>query len=347
MIKKITIKNIFYIITAVKNSNILNFHIFNGNKYSKKTTDLSESVFYDFMDRKSTLYDLFNIVSGIDNSASLQTISNDSPPSLTFASSKKKCYNYNDNFIITLDVNKKITQYISISLTNFTYESTRLNQPEITENYDYIRDSNSFVVENGIIQINLNSSNMALTFKSFDNKLLKSYKAYSDKEITFKNSEIYQENKSVKNTRILDKSNQLLRKIYNSHPSISSYSSNGVNYITIGSVSDAENNDAIMIGAMLGGLSGALIGAVLTTNYSVNNLNSYSNRKVVYINSMFDTNFNHIQGDAKKLAFDKLRVFAEDNKQLTYKTIFKLNSNLYFAGLNKKTNNYSFYKFVD
>ena len=155
-----------------------------------------------------------------------------------------------------------------------------------------------------------------------------------------------QENGSVKNTRILDGSNKLLRKIYNLNPSLSCYTLNGKNYVTIGSVSLVQDN-TVMYGGMIGGFTGALIAASLSSNYSLNNLNSYKNRKVVYVNCLFDENFNHLEGNINKLAFDDLRVFAEKENNLSTKTIFKMGSSLYFAGYNNKEKNYLFYKFND
>jgi len=94
-------------------------------------------------------------------------------------------------------------------------------------------------------------------------------------------------------------------------------------------------------------MAGALIGAAISSNYSVNNLNSYNDRKVVYINCLFDSNFNHIDGNIKKLAFDELRVFADKNDHLKSQTVFKFNSDLYFGGYDKTKGIYSFYKFND
>ncbi|MES2544539.1 MAG: hypothetical protein V4548_06620 [Bacteroidota bacterium] len=348
VIKKTTINNIFYLITITKNSNILNFYVFKDGNYSKRTVDMSERVFYDKENKDAKLWSIFNTITTMENYFGLQTISNDSPASLTFSGSKRKCYDYNNNFIITLDNNNQFTQFISINLNDFSFNYQIFDQPKIIENVDASSDSNSFVLEKNIVQMNLNSDNLVIVVKDFNNQDLKSYQAFDNKEIDFKNSEIYQENKSVKSVRVLDKSNQFLRKIYHLNPSLSCYSNNGVNYLTIGSVSSLENNNngAMMVGGMFG-LAGALIAVALTSNYSMNNLNSYQGRKVVYINCMFDDNFNHINGDAKKLAFDKLRNFVEENKKLTSQTIFKFDSALLFGGFNKETNYYSFYKFVD
>ncbi|WP_300565416.1 hypothetical protein [Flavobacterium sp.] len=346
-IKKITINNVFYLVTVSKSSSILNFYVFNEGSFSKKVVDMSERVFYNRDNKKETLWNIFGVATTMENPFTIQSISNDSPASLTFSACKRKCYSYDNEFVITLDNNKNCTQYISVNLLDFTFKTIFFNQPTIVNNVDLSSDSNSFFIDKNVVQMKLNSDNMAITVKDLDNKEIKSYKAFDDKEVEFKNSEIYQENKGVKNLRVLDNSNQLLHKIYFQNPSMSCYNNNGVNYITLGSISTLENNNAVMYGGMIGGFTGALIGAALTSNYSMNNVNSYQNRKVVYVNCLFDTNFNHVTGDAKKLAFDKLRNFIEDHKELENKTAFKFDSALFFGGFNKETDNYSIYKFID
>lgn len=346
VIKKLSFNNLFYLITISKNSNVLNFYIFNEGNYTKKVVDLSSKVFYNNLDKDATLWSVFSESTAMESPYSIQNIFNDSPPSLVFTACKRKCYNYGNQFIITIDNNKTHTQFISINLNDFSFEHKIFTQPEIVENIDMTCDSNSFVLENNMIQMRLNSDNMTLVVKDFENKVLKTFKADSKTEISFKNSEIIQENKSVKNTRILDKSNQFLRKIYNLNPSLSCYMKNGNYYLTIGSVSLMENNNPALYGGAMFGIAGVLIAAALTSNYSTENLNSYHNRKVVYINSILDQNFSHVSGDAKKLAFDKLRSFVEEHQNVQYKTVFKRGDDLYFAGYTGE-NIYSFYSFKD
>ncbi|RXR21061.1 hypothetical protein EQG63_03740 [Flavobacterium amnicola] len=346
IIKKLSINNLFYLITVSKNSSLLNFYVFNDGNFTKKVVDFSSKIFYNTYDKEALLSSVFSEATAMENPYSLQNISNDSPASLVFTANKRKCYNYGDQFIITIDNNKTFTQYVSVNLKDFTSDYKIFGQPEIIENVDMTNDSNSFLLEKNLIQIRLNSDNMTIAVKDFENKTVKSFKANSKEEISFKNSDIVQENKNVKSVRILDKSNQFIRKIYNLNPSLSCYINNDNYYLTIGSVSVLENNNAALYGAMLGGLTGALIGAALTSNYSTNNLNSYHERKVVYINSILDKNFNHVAGDAKKLAFDKLRNFVEEHKNVQYRTIFKRGNSLYFAGYTG-LNTYSFYSFKD
>jgi len=191
------------------------------------------------------------------------------------------------------------------------------------EESEYANDEhNSFLLNDKLIQMKLRSSEMHISIKDLEGNEIKTLDAFSDVEIPFKNSEIIQENGKVSNTRILDKSNQLLRKIYNLNPSISCYTLNDKIYLTLGSVSIEQNNNAMMYGGMFG-VTGVLIAAAISSNYSVNNLNSYKDRKVCYINCLFDSNFNHIDGTMKKLAFDELRAF-DEKKDFLMKLFLKL-----------------------
>jgi hypothetical protein len=346
-IKKITVNNVFYLITCVKNESILNFYIFNDGNLVKKSIDLSNKKFLDKKNSLTTLWDIFNVSTAFESALSVQNISNDSPPSLTFSANKRKIYTNANTLIFSFDINKTFTQLLYLNLSDFTADLKTFTQPYFKTSEFEIADSNSFLSNDKLIQLKLNAERMIISIKNLDGTEFKYYESFSNTEISFKNSDIIQENGSVKNSRILESSKQLLRKIHNLNPSLSCYTLNNKNYLTIGSVSLIQNNNAMLYGGMIGGLAGALIAASLTSNYSLNNLNSYKDRKVVYINCLFDENFNHLNENVNKLAFDNLRDFAEQEKDLISKTIFKLNSSLYYAGYNKDQNKYFFYKFND
>lgn len=345
-IERITINNIFYLVTIVKHSSILNFYVFNDGKMEKKTIDLSSRNFVSYDNQKVSLWEIISEVTDFDNGLSVQNILEETPPSLTFSANKKKAYVKNNQLIFTFDNNKGFTQLITINTTDFTYEVKSYAQPYIEPTEFDMAQSNSFLLKDRLIQIKLNTQLLYISVKDLAGNELKTFTALADKEIDFKNSDIIQENGSIRNTRILDKSSQLLRKVSNLNPSLSCYSYNDKIYFTLGAVSLVQNNGALY-GAMIGGMAGAIIGAAVSSNYSVNNLNSYNSRKVVYINCLFDSEFNHIDGEVKKLAFDELRAFADDKQDLASQTVFKMNSKLYFGGYNKTTRTYSFYSFND
>lgn len=354
IIQLTTVKDIFYIITVSKYSNILNFYIFKEDQLSKKSTDLSSQKFALYDGSLATLWELFGEYSEIDSPFFVQKIAKESPASLTFAANKKKAYIVENSLFFTFDNNNTYTQTFTINLSDFsfsqkTYVKPYLETPFFEDGKPILHfTSNSFFIENKLLQMKSDWKKMILTVKDLEDNELKSFVINTDVEIDFKNSEINQENQSVKNTRILDKSNQLLRKISNLNASVSCYSNNQTILLTLGGVSILQNNNGVMIGSMIGGLSGALIGAAISSNYSLYNINSYSGRKVVYINCLFDKNFNHLSGEIKKTAFDKLRIFVEEKKDLKNQIVFRFNNNgLFFGGYDQSANLYSFYEFLD
>ncbi|MDI9256217.1 hypothetical protein [Flavobacterium sedimenticola] len=346
IINKITIQNTFYIITALKGTSLLNLYSFSEGKMNKKTIDCTDYRFVDSKTKRVTFWEMYNEFSGTVYYNGIKNILDETPASLVFSTYKKKAFIYENRIIFTFDTNEDFTQTLTVNLNDFTAVQKAFPQPHIPKGeYDEI-DSNSFFVNNKLIQIKSDPSLLYITVKGMDGTELKKLSAYTGKEIEFKNSEIIQENGGIKSTRILDNTNQLIRKIYTLNPSVSSYFNDGKYNVVIGGVSYPQQN-AIMYGGMIGGLSGALIGAAISHNYSMQNLTSYNDKKVVYINCLFDQNFNHIDGEGKKLAFDKLRWFAEENDKLINRSIFKFNNKLYLSGYNKTTQEYSFYQFED
>ena len=316
IIKKITVNNVFYIITILKNSSILNFYALDNNKLEKKTIDLSGKKFLGKENKVELLWDLLSRGDAYELPFSFKNISNESPPSLVFSSCKRKVYTQGNTIIFTIDISKRFTQLFSVNLTDFTFFQKSYNQPYVEETLVGSGgvDSNSFFIDSQLIQMKLNTEKMLLSVKDLDGNELKSFEVIDGKEIAFKNSEIMQENKDIKNIRVLDKSSQLLRKIYYQNPSVSCYSFNNKKYLSIGSVSDPENNTSLLVLGGMHGFIGSMIAYTIWGNYSIDNLNSYRGRKVVYINCQFDNDFNHIDGDLKKLAFDELRLFADKNQ---------------------------------
>ena len=350
VINKITIQNKFYIVTATKDTNNIHFYCFTDKTFSKKTVVLKDCVFYDYQQNKISFYDLVSKIA-MSTYKGVQNISEDNPASLTFASRDKKSYIKDNSLIFTFDNNKNYTQFLRINLNDYQYEYKLFSQPylEVKENSNETHLSNSFFVNNNLIQLKTNLSVLTLSIKDMNRMEIKNLNVYLDKEIDFKNSDIIQESMSIRNTRILDKSKKFLRRMAFSNLAASCYFENDTYYLTLGSASDVQNTNAVSYGGMIGGFSGALTGALIglsiPSNYTMDNIESYNDRVVIYINCLFDKNFNHITGEKKQLAFDKLRLFIHEGK-LDNHVAFKLNDKLIYGGTrtNKK---YFFYSFSD
>lgn len=342
----------FYILTILKNSNTLKLYVFyKDGKLEEKIIDLTGFRFYKSDYQKTTMYgvlseDFFST----EIPFALQKINSEYPTSLVQSSAKKKCYLNSESLVLTIDTNIDQTQLITIDLKTFTAKEKFVK----TEYLPYAErssvKSNSFLIDDKLFQIKSTNSQMILTVKDLDDNLIKSYAA-SDKTpiINFKNTDIIQENSDSSKKRILETSGQFIRKINNLNAGISCYKLNENYIVTIGSVSVEEQkvSSAMIIGGMfgaVGAIAGSLIDAAIS-NPTMESFNSYANRKVVYINCLFDKEANHINGEIQPLAFDKIRIFGDNNKDISSQTLFKID-NIYYLGF-YETKKYTIRKFED
>lgn len=337
-----TINDKFYTVTITNNSSVLNFLEISNNQVKRKTCDLSS---YNFgYDKKNlNLYTIFQMDYGTQKSFNLEVIKNEIPTSLVLSSKKQKLYIFENKICISIDYHFDFTDLITINLNDFNSNIVRIKSTELKKTFD----ATSFLTPNYLIQSKLNSKKIMIEIKDSNFNIIKTLTINDNEEIPFKNSDIIQETGKIKNTRILDKSNQLIRKITGGYYSISCFEKSDDIIITIGGVTHANHNSNILtISGLIGGFSGVLIAAIIVGNMPLNNINSYANRKVVYINCLFDRNFNHLEGEVQKTALDKVRLFSENNLIYDSKTIFNLNNAIYFCGKIGKSN-YDIIKFVN
>ncbi len=348
VITAITVNNVYYQVTASRGSNIVNFYRFSDAKMEKKSVDCSHLQLRDRNNKLVDFWDLYKEKSMFVYHSDIKPILPEIPASLVFSTNKKKVYPVGNSLFFTFNENHYATQTLSFDLTDFSVIQRTFNQPIFPAAQSETYESNSFFVNDKLIQIKVNSGLMKISVSELDGKEVKTLTQWAGHAIDFKNSDIIQEQPNSKSTRVLESSEQLVRKIHNLNPSISAYYDNNKYRLVIGGVSAPRpDSGAVIMGGVLGGALGAIIASSLSSGYSYQNLMAYSDKKVVYIHSAFDKDFNHIKGELPKLAFDKIRTFIEENPQLSAVTIFKLNKTLYLGGLNKKIGEYTFYKFEE
>lgn len=343
--------NRFYIATVLKNSNFLKLYSFDESENLTVTKiDLEGFKFYLSGFQKSNLYGVLaeNLLP-FESAFSLQKITPESPTSLTYSSKKRKCYVQDGAFIISFDTNPNYTQLISITLSDFSAKEKIYKNPFLKATEFGNLDGNSFLLGNRLFQIKVTEEKMFFTIKDLEDNLLKEFSVLADQEMAFKNSDIIQENGSSSNQRKLGKTKQFLRKASAAYPGISCYKSNDNYIIKIGSVSEEQDNFAVY-GALVGGFGGSIAGSIIsyyTVNSTLDNFNSYANRKIVYVDCLFDMSNNHSEGTIAPLAFDKIQTYVNENSSLVSPTIFKLNDFYYFGNYNKSSKLYEFRKFID
>jgi hypothetical protein len=358
LLAKITVNNVFYMVGLIKNSNLLNLYVFKNGSMDKKTIDLSSKRFLDRNNKVVNLWDIVSKETPSEASFSLQIITNTTLPSLLLNASKRKLYSSENQLIFSLDTNKKFTQTFSINLNDFSISQKVYSQPyfedkiiayENTQIDDAAQSSNSILHNNLWIQMRADDEVVKFSIKKPSGEEIKNLEINARKEITFRNSEIYQERGSVQSLKVMDKPDQFIKKLNGLNVSVSLQKLNNNLLLTLGGVSALESSDGAMIGGIVGGLAGAVIGAAISsnslTNASSENNYSYKNRKVIYTYCLFDERFNHFNGEIKTTAFDALREFAEKSASKAMNTAFKMNDDLYYGVYNAENKKYLFYKF--
>ncbi|MBO9582836.1 MAG: hypothetical protein J7574_01620 [Flavobacterium sp.] len=342
----------FFILTIVKETSTLKLHVFDQDGYHEtKTIDLSNFRFYKKDYTKTNLYGIFEeSLLAFEAPFSLQNINSETPTSITDGAKKRKCYVDNNELIITLDSNVDYTQIFVIDLKNYTAKEKIINKTIIINENRETLNSNSFYFAKKLYQMKSSPNSFFFTIKDLDGNVLKEYNVTPDAPIDFKNSEIYQEGGDFGGKRILETSSQFIRKVNKLNSGISCYNIGDNTLITLGSVSELKQGTSpIFIGGGLVGIAAsAVAGATMAYyNSTMNNFNSYSNRKVVKIECLFDKDNNHLKTELQPLAFDKIRTFFDDTTDVSSQTLFRMQSSYYLGYYDNKTKEYIIRKFVD
>ena len=337
----------FYILSIIRKSNTLKLYAFDNNgKVEEHLIDLGAAKFVDHNYKPTNLYgsigdDFFEE----DKPYVLQQIKSENPVSLTESSKKRKCYLNGKQIFITLDTNVDYTHVVTIDLAAFKGSEKVIPQPYIAFMDRGELNSNSFIIDRQVYQFKTSSQKMFFSIKDLNGALIKEYGKTADENIDFKNSEIIQESGDIENPRILQKTSQFLRKANNQFSGISISKINGNYLVTLGSVSEERMSTGAVIGtAFLGGVTGVIIASALW-NPALDSFNSYNNRKVVYINCLFDKSGKHIDGALQPLAFDSIRKFTKDLAGYGSPTLFKMNHAYYFGYYDKSEKKYLIRKF--
>ncbi|HQZ26312.1 MAG TPA: hypothetical protein PLD18_13520 [Flavobacterium sp.] len=340
--------------TVLKNSDKIKLYVFDTDgKLEERVIDLTGFKFFKSNYQKTTFYDVLDeSYYATEIPFSLQKITPENPTSIVESSKRRKCYSNGNTIIITFDANLDYTQLITLDLDKFKASEKFIKKPYISYTERFELNSNSFLIDNLLYQIKSSSSQLILTVKDLEDNLIKSYEASDENPIIdFKNSNYVQENGGTTKTRILETSSQFIRKINNLNAGISCYKLNGNYLVTIGSVSQEQQqaSTGAIVGGMfgaLGSIAGSMIDAAIS-NPTMESFNAYANRKVVYINGLFDKDSNHIKGEIDPLAFDKIRIFFDKDTNVSSQTLYKLDNIYYFGYYDNKTKEYTIRKFRD
>ncbi|MFD2942106.1 hypothetical protein [Flavobacterium notoginsengisoli] len=322
--------NKFIILSIVKKSNLFKLYVFDelGN-LEIKDIDLSGVKFY----HRTNLYDTFlEDFASAERGLSLAKITPETitPPSI--ASRKRKSYVIDNQIVISFDSNQNYTQVIQIDLETYKMTSKNFLQRPLKDFGTTDVKCNSFVIKDQLYQVKMSSKKMYLTIKDLNNNLIKEYILEKDSPIDFMNS--------PKNRTVNTSAKDFFRNFNfgdESPVAISCYEINENNLTSISALSAGlSTGQAVMMNF---GAVGGLIGALAFSPSNDKTANA--------INSLFDHQGNHIEGDLERMAVDKIEIFLTENKSIDSKLLFKNDDAFYLGYFNSGAKEFVIRKFVN
>ena len=144
-------------------------------------------------------------------------------------------------------------------------------------------------------------------------------------------------------SRELGKTKRFLRRIAKGNTGLSVRKVKNKYHVTIGGYIIQNTGGGMMM--PFGGIPIGSIGAVTVFfNPAQIAFNSFTNNKTTRIESLLDTDFNHIQGEIDENAFDKMKDFKSNNKG---GTVFKYKDFFIKTRYNSFSKEFNFKKFTD
>jgi hypothetical protein len=347
--------NKFFVLTIGKGTSNLNLHVFEDeDTYFVKTFSFQGKRFMPLPD--------VTLDAALEKGGQFEYVDNTVPNPVDLSRKKNKMYCFDNKMLITLDNLPQYTAAITIDLLSYTTDVQFYTQgPLVCKEFTKL-NSNSYVYNRALYQINVCPSAMSFTILDMETgKHIKKYSVTKDDEIAFKNTPIMQEgsrNMFGPEERELSKTKQFLRKVANGEPGISAYSNQDGIQVTLGSLEEFQGGGAPMgvPGMGVGMVVGAAGGIPISIGYNpvYNSFNSYSFSISVYFKSLLDNvSFEHKAGPVHDNVFDKIDKFVgsmdngrwyssknKDGDKQIAQTVFKVDSDFFLGYYDKKGGKY-------
>ena len=361
-IQTAVIENKFYIISATKKTSILNIYSFDDDgNYVVTKVDFSKERFINRVNKNATLYELLTITGGLygtKSSVGVKKITENTPNSIEVASAFRKFYIREGKFVFSFDQNKSFSQLILVDIISFEKEVKRFKKP-FNEIQSISKKTNTYLNGDYLYAIASTPEKFTFTIQNFNSgELVKEYSTTVNDSITFKNTPIIQKGGMYDDYRELEKTKKFLRKITTGDIGVSIHKAHNKYQITLGGkIEIARGGSGMSIGMPMGTPGGFSIGAGAIGNIgsvniyfnpTFNNFNYYSQTKSTYIKGLFDTDFNHVIGEIKDNAFDKIKGFEEKDHYFPKgKTVFKYKDYYILGNYFSGSKEYRLKKFED
>ncbi len=339
----------FYILVlSVKNN--LKLYCLHNESLIEKEIDLNKTNNGNESLNISSIFEKSSFDLNFEEPNTITKIVNDFPVSLSESAKRRKIYTRKNQLVLTFDVSNKFTDLIFINLDDFLVTIKKTQKPTVEINKQEDIKSNSFILDDNIIQIIACSKQLILSVKDLDGNKVKEYIIDDTDIFKINNTPFLRQSNGFE--RELETTAQFLRKIVRSNFGISLFKQNDKIIAKIGCIS-AEVNGTYMAPMNMpvgGGTFNTPAGSftVQPINHHFSNFTSYGSKRGIYTDCLFDKNFSHITGEIGDLAYDKITDFKETFEESIYsETVFKISNTYIFGYYDESHNNYKFYKFFD
>jgi|WetSurSiteA1Bulk_404760.scaffolds.fasta_scaffold08752_3 hypothetical protein len=360
LLETVSYKNQFYLLTVKKNSSLIKVYVFDSDaNYRVKELDFSGytasksgyPVLFDVLTENIAPFKMISNVSKIDNS---------SPVTLDLTSRENKLYVIDGKVFLTIDNDPDETKILTFSLEDFQ-SAMKINK-QVKTNCDESLNikANSYLYNNCFFQIKGCSEELHFSVYDFlTDSLIRAFKVIKDEEIAFKNSPLYQEGGSTAiaqgSKKELENSKQILKKIAASHIGIAVYQTSDALEITLGGQLEVQG---ISSGSNMVSAPGTSISTPYGTydaspgysyNPTMNGYSGYTNKRSAYFISLLNvTSFDHMPGEVKKNAFDRINDFTRIfESSISSETVFKAGDYYVLGYYNALEKKYYLRKFTD
>lgn len=307
-IQTVSRNNKFYMISAKKAPEGLFFHEFDDNlEYKVHQININDLRFITNNSKKANIGHLLTY-----NKKDLSKIDENLPNPIEVVADDKKMYANNNKVIFSFDNHKNFTQLLIVDLKKFNAESKIFNK-SLDAVDRYKKKTNSFINGNDVFLVASTKEKLVLDIVDFNTKeKKKSFTILKDKPIEFKNTPIIQKGGLYNNYRELEKTKKFLRKINANKLGISARkNNNGIYHLVLGGYS-LQQSPGMMMGGMLGGMMGGIAiasfgNATVFFNPAQFAYNTSLSSKSTRIECLFNNKFEHVKGEIKDNAFDKMK----------------------------------------
>nr|WP_299382703.1 hypothetical protein [Allomuricauda sp.] len=311
----------FHILTIPNNSSIFNFYVFNADgTFTKNSVDLSSKRFRYWNNDNKDLYTLMKKPFGKEVPKLLEKIDATTPNSLEISAVASKLFLEEDFFYFTFESNRNITQVIKLDPTDFSYTVTTYNKPFLA-NVVNGKKTNSFLYNGNYLGVSSTNQMLKFEIKDLETRAVKkTYVIEKDKPINFKNTPIRIEGKNIiSKSRSIENSNRFLRDMANNELGVTIYKDGETNVVSIGTF--AKGKMAIPLVPV----AAVQFGFLNVTGYAYFNV---SVSESTYFKSLFNTSFDHLDGEIPVNSFESIKEYTEELGKLKLESVFRINGDI-------------------